>query len=324
MSSRRMDHSGDDSFSHGVDTAPLDPGSPLREAVLMQGVLQDHKTRDQQDDGDDDDDSKAETSSTTTAASSMSLRNMESSDSLSTTRHDVRHTNVQVCVRVRPLVVSTTPQRFFDTNKTQAKQSPSRRPSRLSKLPPRSPLVCNSNSSARRKSSLPNYAHDTESTSARGGGDDAADPSPEMLLSPDSTCCAWEVVMDDSPVTTTVQQHPDTRIPGRTHAYTLDRVYGSSSTTLDMYEQSVRPLVESTVLEGYHASVFCYGQTSTGKTFTMTGTKQSPGLLPLAVQDCFRLCHRQHQGHQEREYLLRVSYVEIYNEQVSDLLSPTT
>ena len=42
-------------------------------------------------------------------------------------------------------------------------------------------------------------------------------------------------------------------------------------------------------MDGYHASVFAYGQTSTGKTFTMTGTKESPGIVPLAVEDCFRL-----------------------------------
>jgi centromeric protein E len=71
-------------------------------------------------------------------------------------------------------------------------------------------------------------------------------------------------------------------------------------------------------MDGYHASVFAYGQTSTGKTFTMTGTKDSPGIVPLAVEDCFSLIETLDAP---REYLLRVSYMEIYNEQIIDLLS---
>ena len=64
-----------------------------------------------------------------------------------------------------------------------------------------------------------------------------------------------------------------------------------------------------------------YGQTSTGKTHTMTGSKAAPGILPLAVQDCFRFVAS---GKDEiREYLLRISYLEIYNEQIIDLLSET-
>ena len=72
-------------------------------------------------------------------------------------------------------------------------------------------------------------------------------------------------------------------------------------------------------MEGYHGSVFAYGQTSTGKTHTMQGTGSSPGVVPLAVNDCFEYIS----SCEDREFLLRVSYMEIYNEQINDLFSPS-
>ena len=73
-------------------------------------------------------------------------------------------------------------------------------------------------------------------------------------------------------------------------------------------------------LEGYHGSVFAYGQTSTGKTHTMQGTADAPGVVPLAVHDVFR--NIKQNTCRNREFLLRVSYMEIYNEQINDLLHP--
>ena len=71
----------------------------------------------------------------------------------------------------------------------------------------------------------------------------------------------------------------------------------------------------------FYITMHRYGQTSTGKTHTMSGVKTAPGILPLAIQDCFRFVSS---GKDEaREYLLRISYMEIYNEQIIDLLSET-
>ncbi|KAI8452177.1 kinesin motor domain-containing protein [Phakopsora pachyrhizi] len=69
---------------------------------------------------------------------------------------------------------------------------------------------------------------------------------------------------------------------------------------------------------GYDATIFAYGQTASGKTFTLSGNRQQPGILPLSVQDIFSFIR----SHPEREFLLRVSYLEIYNEQINDLLLP--
>lgn len=73
-------------------------------------------------------------------------------------------------------------------------------------------------------------------------------------------------------------------------------------------------------MEGYHGTVFAYGMTGTGKTFSMQGTATSPGVIPLAITDIFSYIRET----PHREFLLRVSYLEIYNEKINDLLSPPT
>jgi centromeric protein E len=70
-------------------------------------------------------------------------------------------------------------------------------------------------------------------------------------------------------------------------------------------------------MEGYHGTVFAYGMTGTGKTFSMQGTATSPGVIPLAITDIFSYIRET----PSREFLLRVSYLEIYNERIHDLLS---
>ena len=67
-------------------------------------------------------------------------------------------------------------------------------------------------------------------------------------------------------------------------------------------------------------TIFAYGQTSSGKTYTMHGDDSSPGLLYLASKDVFDYLART----PSREFILRASYVEIYKEEVKDLLDPTT
>mmetsp|Transcript_53400 Transcript_53400/g.129933 ORF Transcript_53400/g.129933 Transcript_53400/m.129933 type:complete len:817 (+) Transcript_53400:559-3009(+) len=104
------------------------------------------------------------------------------------------------------------------------------------------------------------------------------------------------------------------------------------------------PLVETTVLESLNSCLFCYGQTSSGKTYTMQGPatighisdaiQSQPyddGIIQRAARDIFRLISEQQQEMEEgeeeevtgtkKQYLVRVSFVELYNEQVRDLLS---
>ena len=83
-----------------------------------------------------------------------------------------------------------------------------------------------------------------------------------------------------------------------------------------VYDSSAKRLVRQ-VMEGYHGTVFAYGMTGTGKTFSMNGTTASPGIIPQAITDIFSYIRET----PRREFLLRVSYLEIYNEKIHDLLS---
>ncbi|KAI6113995.1 P-loop containing nucleoside triphosphate hydrolase protein [Pisolithus sp. B1] len=71
-------------------------------------------------------------------------------------------------------------------------------------------------------------------------------------------------------------------------------------------------------MEGYNAVIFAYGQTASGKTFTLSGNEEQPGIIPRAMKDVFAHIRRT----PTREYLLRCSYLEIYNETIYDLLAP--
>lgn len=99
-----------------------------------------------------------------------------------------------------------------------------------------------------------------------------------------------------------------------------DNVFATHDNNSKVYDASAKRLVRQ-VMEGYHGTVFAYGMTGTGKTFSMQGTASSPGVIPLAITDIFSFIRET----PHREFLLRVSYLEIYNEKINDLLSaPTT
>ncbi|XP_044232862.1 centromere-associated protein E isoform X5 [Thunnus albacares] len=100
-----------------------------------------------------------------------------------------------------------------------------------------------------------------------------------------------------------------------TKSFSFDRVFVAEETTNHLYQDIAKPLVVSTV-EGYNGTIFAYGQTSSGKTFTMMGSDRIPGVIPLAVEDVFQTI----KNRPNKEFLLRVSYMEIYNETVTDLL----
>ncbi|XP_068663516.1 kinesin-like protein KIN-7K, chloroplastic isoform X1 [Aristolochia californica] len=101
-------------------------------------------------------------------------------------------------------------------------------------------------------------------------------------------------------------------------AYAYDRVFGPTTTTRHVYDVAAQHVI-SGAMEGINGTIFAYGVTSSGKTHTMHGDQRSPGIIPLAVKDAFSII----QETPSREFLLRVSYLEIYNEVVNDLLNPT-
>ncbi|KAM7207703.1 Kinesin motor domain containing protein [Naviculisporaceae sp. PSN 640] len=101
--------------------------------------------------------------------------------------------------------------------------------------------------------------------------------------------------------------------------YYYDNVFTTHDDNARVYDHIAKRLVRR-VMEGYHGTVFAYGMTGTGKTFSMQGTASSPGVIPLAITDIFSYIRET----PSREFLLRVSYLEIYNEKIHDLLSMST
>ncbi|XP_075939908.1 kinesin-like protein KIF3C [Anarhichas minor] len=103
--------------------------------------------------------------------------------------------------------------------------------------------------------------------------------------------------------------------------FTFDAVYDANSKQGDLYDESVRPLIDS-VLAGFNGTIFAYGQTGTGKTYTMQGAWMDPekrGVIPNAFDHIFTHISR---SQSDKQYLVRASYLEIYLEEVLDLLDP--
>ncbi|EFN75964.1 kinesin-like protein KIF3B [Harpegnathos saltator] len=102
--------------------------------------------------------------------------------------------------------------------------------------------------------------------------------------------------------------------------FTFDAVYDWHSSQQELYEETVRPLVSS-ILDGFNGTIFAYGQTGTGKTYTMEGSKtdhEKRGVIPRSFEHIFN-----HIGRTENmQYLVRASYLEIYQEEIRDLLHP--
>ena len=110
----------------------------------------------------------------------------------------------------------------------------------------------------------------------------------------------------------------------RTHVFTFDHVYDQLSSQRKVYETTARPVVDSALL-GYNATIFAYGQTGTGKTYTMEGFNiegdvEERGIIPRAIEQIFS--HIQTHASPTMRFLVRASYLQIYNEQISDLLKP--
>ncbi|KAH9625752.1 hypothetical protein KSS87_022305 [Heliosperma pusillum] len=106
------------------------------------------------------------------------------------------------------------------------------------------------------------------------------------------------------------------RLRGR--HFTFDSSFSESSTQLEVYSTTTADLVEA-VLQGRNGSVFCYGATGAGKTYTMLGTVENPGVMVLAIKDLFtKIRQRSVDGN----HTVHLSYLEVYNETVRDLLSP--
>ncbi|KAL8145413.1 kinesin-like protein KIN-4C isoform X2 [Apium graveolens] len=107
------------------------------------------------------------------------------------------------------------------------------------------------------------------------------------------------------------------------HSFTFDYVFGSSGKhSSRIYEECVAPLVDA-LCQGYNGTVLAYGQTGSGKTYTMgtnyNGEGQNDGVIPHVMETIFS---RVEAAKESTEFLIRVSFIEIFKEEVYDLLDP--
>ena len=101
-------------------------------------------------------------------------------------------------------------------------------------------------------------------------------------------------------------------------SYSFDYIFDQTAPTSLLYDELIAPIVHS-VVAGFNGTVFAYGQTSSGKTFTMMGPPELPGIIPFTFSGIFKHIEQSNNC----EFVLRLSYMEIYNETIMDLLSPS-
>ena len=126
----------------------------------------------------------------------------------------------------------------------------------------------------------------------------------------------------DPPEDNPVQKFSKSVVPNgkrvKDQTFCFDRILDQNASQGEVYESTTRNLLDS-VLDGYNATVFAYGATGCGKTHTITGTAQQPGIIFLTMQELFE---RIEERSSEKQTELSLSYLEIYNETIRDLLVP--
>ena len=101
----------------------------------------------------------------------------------------------------------------------------------------------------------------------------------------------------------------------REQTYAFDFAFDKNCSQYTVFENSTKFLIDG-VVNGYNATVFAYGATGAGKTYTMLGNDINPGIMPLTLRELFNKVN----SFNDREYKLKFWYLEIYNENIRDLL----
>ncbi|GBF98003.1 hypothetical protein Rsub_11114 [Raphidocelis subcapitata] len=113
----------------------------------------------------------------------------------------------------------------------------------------------------------------------------------------------------------------------KSRVFRFDQVFGPDSTQAKVYDSAIAPIVEE-VLGGYNCTVFAYGQTGTGKTYTMEGGPRedaaklsaAAGVIPRAIKHIFDAI----ESNEVTDSIVKVSFLELYNEELTDLLTQSS
>ncbi|XP_046556912.1 LOW QUALITY PROTEIN: kinesin-like protein KIN-7O [Haliotis rubra] len=115
----------------------------------------------------------------------------------------------------------------------------------------------------------------------------------------------WNV-KDDKTITSNESSASD--------SYVFDSVYDHMDTTQELYGELCSPIIRNAA-EGFHGTIFAYGQSGSGKTYTISGSKVQAGVIELGIDELFDIINKS----TNKEFLLRISYMEIYTEKIYDL-----
>ena len=124
------------------------------------------------------------------------------------------------------------------------------------------------------------------------------------VLNVNTVCVSDEIAMNKKTVSIKEQQ------------FFYDFVFDHNVGQKETYESTTKFLLPG-IIDGFNATVFAYGATGSGKTYTMLGEGDKPGIMPRSVVDLFNILNKD----KNKEYRMQVSYFEIYNENIRDLLN---
>ena len=105
----------------------------------------------------------------------------------------------------------------------------------------------------------------------------------------------------------------------REQKYGFDYIFDENASQVEIFESTTKPLIKG-LLEGYNATVFAYGATGAGKTYTMIGSEECRGNMALTLEELFVNIELQSE---DKEFKVSLVYLEIYNENLRDLLNPS-
>ncbi|XP_020794532.1 kinesin-like protein KIF18A isoform X1 [Boleophthalmus pectinirostris] len=105
--------------------------------------------------------------------------------------------------------------------------------------------------------------------------------------------------------------------PNKDLKFVFDHVFGENSTQVDIFENTTKAVIDG-VMNGFNCTVFAYGATGAGKTHTMLGSQNNPGVMYRTMKELFK---RMDEAKEEKEFAVAFSYLEVYNEQIRDLLT---
>jgi len=156
-------------------------------------------------------------------------------------------------------------------------------------------------------------------------GDEDSDPREESI----KVCCRFRPqnkVEQSNNGKICVEMFEDNTtvyMTGTAQSFVFDRVFRPDAQQKEVYDYAAQPIING-VLKGFNGTVFAFGQTSSGKTFTMEGPDMDDethqGVIPRMVWSVFDGMYR---ADEHIEFLVKVSIVEIYNERIRDLLDPS-